>query len=109
MSLTHIFARKDIVEKIKLLRPKRPRKIFAPLIAPPLTKRYMLVGTAFDYFLRIEIQRRAPHATVRRWVADTASAYVDWRMTGKYYEVTTSTNADEALSLDLGFRIERVL
>ena len=32
----------------------------------------MLVGTAFDYLLRFELQRRAPHAVAERWVAESA-------------------------------------
>jgi hypothetical protein len=30
----------------------------------------MLVGTAFDYLLRFEIKRRAPHAVCQRWIAE---------------------------------------
>jgi integrase len=32
----------------------------------------MLVGTAFDYLLRFELQRRASHAMSERWIADYA-------------------------------------
>jgi hypothetical protein len=40
--------------------------------APPRTANYGLVGTAFDYALRFELQRRNPHAIARAWVADEA-------------------------------------
>ena len=33
---------------------------------------FPLVGTAFDYLLRFEIQRRAPHASIKGWVAEMA-------------------------------------
>jgi hypothetical protein len=32
----------------------------------------MLVGVAFDYLLRFELQRRAPHAKTRKWAAEYA-------------------------------------
>lgn len=39
----------------------------------PRSKRYSLVGTAFDYLLRFELQRRAPHAISRPWIAKAAA------------------------------------
>jgi hypothetical protein len=43
------------------------------LVAPPITKRYTTVGTAFDYLLRFVIQRLNPRAIAKRhWVADNA-------------------------------------
>jgi hypothetical protein len=49
-----------------------PRKIPAQLQVEPRSNRYMLVGTAFDYLLRFDLQRRAPHAVSERWVAEYA-------------------------------------
>jgi len=40
----------------------------------------MLVGTAFDYLLRFELQRRAPHAISERWVAEYATDII-WQAT----------------------------
>ena len=40
----------------------------------------MLVGTAFDYLLRFELQRRAPHSRSEHWVADYAPDMI-WRKT----------------------------
>src|SRR3989442_2377888 len=37
--------------------------------APPVTNHYPLVGTAFDYFLRFDIQRQYPHVISQTWVA----------------------------------------
>lgn len=45
-----------------------------PLRAPPLTTHYPLVGTAFDYLFRFEVQRRNHEAVVKPWVADHAVA-----------------------------------
>jgi hypothetical protein len=70
----------DVTAKIKPLRPKLPRKIAAPLKVEPRSNRYMLVGTAFDYLLRFELQRLAPHAVAERWVAEYAPDII-WRRT----------------------------
>jgi hypothetical protein len=82
MSLTSFLNMPEVTAKVKPLRPKLPRKIVAPLKAEPLSNRYMLVGTAFDYFLRFELQRRAPHAIADRWVAEYAPDII-WRKTDK--------------------------
>lgn len=39
----------------------------------PQTKNSSIVGVAFDYLLRFELQRRAPHAITREWVAQAAA------------------------------------
>jgi hypothetical protein len=72
MSLTGFIKRPEVVAKIKPLRPKLSRKIAAPLKVEPRTKNYTVVGTAFDYLLRFELQRRAPHAIAERLVAESA-------------------------------------
>lgn len=72
MSLTSFLEMPDVTAKVKPLRPKLPRKLSVPLKVEPRSKRYMLVGTAFDYLLRFELQRRAPHAISERWVAEYA-------------------------------------
>lgn len=72
MSLNKFMKMPDVKQIVKPLRPKPPRRISAALRVEPRSKRYIVVGTAFDYLLRFELQRRAPHATVERWVADSA-------------------------------------
>lgn len=42
------------------------------LKAPPRTKNYALVGTAFDYLFRFDVQRRNPSANAAEWVATAA-------------------------------------
>jgi hypothetical protein len=81
MSLTSFVGMPDVKARLKLLRPKLPRKLSAPLKVEPRSKRYMLVGTAFDYLLRFELQRRAPHAISRAWVAEDAPEMI-WRQSG---------------------------
>ena len=70
----------DVRAKIKPLRPKQPRKLNALIRVEPRSKRYTLVGTAFDYLLRFELERRAPHAISKPWVAEAAPDII-WRKT----------------------------
>jgi len=72
VSLTSFIKMSDVREKIKPLRPQVQRKIPARVRVMPRTRRYMLVATAFDYFLRFELQRRDPTAVTKQWVAETA-------------------------------------
>jgi hypothetical protein len=78
MSLTSFVGLLEVKAKLKPLRPKLPRKLSAPLKIEPRSKRYMLLGTAFDYLLRFELQRRAPHAISETWVAEHAPEII-WR------------------------------
>jgi hypothetical protein len=70
MSLTSFLDMPEVTAKVKPLRPKLPRKIPAQLKVEPRSNRYTMVGTAFDYLLRFELQRRAPFAVSQRWVAE---------------------------------------
>lgn len=72
MSLTQFVKHPNVKPKLKPLRPELPRKISKALRVEPRSKRYALVGTAFDYLLRFEIQRRAPHAVTGGWTAEEA-------------------------------------
>lgn len=45
------------------------------LLVPPSTRRYALVGQAFDYLLRFHLKRVNPNAVDTRWVADAAAAH----------------------------------
>ncbi|MFX1313667.1 MAG: hypothetical protein ACFFHD_13815 [Promethearchaeota archaeon] len=49
---------------------KPPFAIKKPLIHPPLTNHYPLVGTAFDYLLRFLLQYINPHAVSHPWIAE---------------------------------------
>jgi hypothetical protein len=70
MSLRSFVKRPDVRAKLKPLRPKPPRTIGVPVKVQPRSNCYALVGTAFDYLLRFELQRRAPHSVAERWVAE---------------------------------------
>jgi hypothetical protein len=80
MSLTSFLNMPDVRARVAPLRPKMPRKFSVPLKVEPRSNRFMLVGTAFDYLLRFELQRLAPHAVSERWVAEIAPEKL-WRKT----------------------------
>jgi hypothetical protein len=72
MSLSSFVQLKVVRAQFDGLRPNLPRKIPVPLRIMPRSNRFGLIGTAFDYLLRFELQRRAPHAISREWVAESA-------------------------------------
>ena len=96
MSLTSFVTMTDVVARIKPLRPKLPRRIVAPIKVEPRSNRHMLVGTAFDYLLRFELQRRAPHAVAEPWVAESAPDLIFWETetTTVEHDVLLDTDAD---------------
>lgn len=70
MSLTSFVGMREVREKIEPFRSTLPRKITVPVIVTPKSDRYSTVGTAFDYLLRFELQRQAPHAVTKEWIAE---------------------------------------
>lgn len=77
MSLTTFIRAPDVVSHMRPLIPCESRVIPAPLRAVPRTKNFSVVGVAFDYLLRFELQRRAPHASAKCWVAELAVEYIE--------------------------------
>lgn len=72
MSLTSLLDRHpEVARGLAELVPDsaRPPRIHTPMRAPPVTDHYALIGTAFDYLLRFEVQRRYPRAVAQTWVA----------------------------------------
>ena len=79
MGLTSFVQRPEVREKLAQLQPdskRRPRRLRLPLQVPCRSQPATLVGTAFDYLLRFELQRRAPHAIAFRWPAEDALPHV---------------------------------
>jgi hypothetical protein len=70
VSVKSLIAVPEVRERLDEVIPQFPKLPSLPLKVPPRTTRYGLVGTAFDYVLRFELQRRNPHAVVRGWVAE---------------------------------------
>lgn len=93
MSLTTFVNQRDVAKKLRRLQePVRRRRAvgrvskkritrtdgqWLPIRVEPRSRNYSLVGAAFDYLLRFEIQRRAPHAISTPWVAQQAGYAVE--------------------------------
>ena len=72
MSLTSVLKEKEMREKFKEHFPAPKIRLDSPIRAPPLTKRYSLIGTAFDYLLRFHVKRKFNRAVSRSWIAEHA-------------------------------------
>jgi hypothetical protein len=72
MSLTSFVNQRDVREKLKQEFPKPKFTSKQELLAPPLTKNYGLVGTAFDYLLRFYVKQINPEAIERHWIAESS-------------------------------------
>jgi hypothetical protein len=72
MSLTSFIKVKQVREKFQETFVLPDFNYQTALLAPPLTKNYMLVGTAFDYLLRFYLKRLNPNAITKTWVAEQA-------------------------------------
>ena len=70
MSLTDFLKVKDVRERFVREFPKPKFTLKKEILAPPRTKRYAWVGTAFDYLLRFYIKRLNPNAITTRWIAE---------------------------------------
>ena len=57
MSLTSFLERKDVRERFRQEFDMPRMKTKRELLAPPLSNRYSLVGTAFDYLARFYVER----------------------------------------------------
>lgn len=80
MSLTAILRHKPFQElrtKLKEDFPKPPFDLTGKLLAPPRTKNYGGIGTAFDYLLRFYLEHKYPKAATECWVAEEAFALVE--------------------------------
>lgn len=72
MSVRSLIAVPEVRDRLDQILPAIPKLPSVPLRVSPRTNRFALVGTAFDYALRFELQRLNPHAIARHWVADGA-------------------------------------
>jgi len=72
MSLISFIKIPEVRRKFAETFPKQPFKLDAKIVAPPLTKNYSLVGTAFDYLMRFYIEYLNPKSITKKWVAELA-------------------------------------
>lgn len=71
MSLTTFLKNQEVRDRFAQQFPKPKFDLKGELLAPPQTKRYALIGTAFDYLLRFYLKRLNPDAVTRIWVAES--------------------------------------
>lgn len=76
MSLTSFLSKNlDVKERFRQEFPKPKLTAIerqTKMLAPPISNRYALIGTAFDYLLRFYLQQTNPTAKQDSWVADLA-------------------------------------
>jgi hypothetical protein len=72
VSLTSLIARRDVAERIDALVPRYVRTHRIPLLVKRVWPDASLIGTAYDYALRIHLRARYPHAETESWVAEEA-------------------------------------
>src|SRR4028118_114694 len=72
MSLTSFLELTDVKARFRqeFSKPIMPKP--KELLAPPLTKNYRLVGTAFDYLLRFYIEQQNLQAISHAWAAEAS-------------------------------------
>jgi hypothetical protein len=70
MNLTSFLENKDVRERFRQEFEMPRLAVKKEILAPPLSKRYSLIGTAFDYVLRFYIERVNPGAVTTPWVAE---------------------------------------
>lgn len=72
MSLRTFLNSKDVRARFSQEFPKPKFGLKKEILAPPVTKHYGLVGTAFDYLMRFYIKQLNPKAITRDWVAESS-------------------------------------
>ena len=70
MSLTSFLKNKDVKEQFRQQFSMPKLRAEKALLAPPLSNRYSLVGTAFDYLMRFYLKWLNPDAVTSKWVAE---------------------------------------
>lgn len=82
MSLTSKLKVKQVKDPLDRLLPQAEGRLDAPLLVEPRSRRYGLIGTAFDYALRFDLRRRLDRVVRRRWVAEAAADELALAVTG---------------------------
>lgn len=73
MSLKDFVSQPEVAARLKQILPTPGLSAKPALQAPPLTKNYSLVGSAFDYLLRFYVQRLNPCSKASKWIAEYAA------------------------------------
>lgn len=98
MSLTTILKNREVKELFAKELQKPTSYTKKTILAPPISKNYALVGTAFDYLLRFEIERKNTNVVTQEWIAEASVKLMcpiafDMEFTGTY------THNDECKTL----------
>lgn len=99
MSLTQIIRDPTVRDRIRCVYSKPTISSKGTILAEPRSKAYGLVGTAFDYLLRFEINRRNPSAIRRPWVAEFAKVRFAFSFQTDVDTGTTDTIPDKRIAL----------
>lgn len=75
MSLTTLINTPEVRKRFRDIQPPRTLNLNDRLLVPPRSARYATIGTAMDYLLRFEIERRVPSIKSDPWVAEVAVEY----------------------------------
>jgi hypothetical protein len=79
MSITTLITEKEVKANLDRIIPEYERSQRVPIRVTHGTGSATLTGTAFDYALRFEIQRRYPGSRDKKWIAENALAYMEER------------------------------
>jgi hypothetical protein len=77
-SLTSYIKLSAVKTALASIQPKFRKTIKRPLLVPKVSKSHMLVGTAFDYLLRINMKLRNPAADLNLLAAKDINFAPDW-------------------------------
>lgn len=103
MSLTTFLAKPDVREKFSSEFEKPKLQVKKEIVAPPMTKRYSLVGTAFDYLLRFRIEYLNPQSIKKDyWVAESALPLLSGENREKGEGIIGQTKANLSSFLETG-------
>jgi hypothetical protein len=102
MSLSTFLARQDVRQKFRSEFQKPKLIASKALLAPPLSKRYSLVGTAFDYLFRFYLERLNPDATQSRWIAEAGLARLGEQFQGITDIDSGKTSFEDSEELKIG-------
>ena len=91
MSLTSFLKDREVKSLFKEYFKKPRMSTKNEPMAPPLTRHYPLVGTAFDYLMRFYLEYLNKNAISKHWVAEVSGIIVDKAVS--YTHLTLPTKA----------------
>ncbi|HEY3353164.1 MAG TPA: hypothetical protein VGQ83_07960 [Polyangia bacterium] len=110
MSVDSLLRDAQVQADLARLLPEGPIKLGLQLRLPPRRPSGQLVGTAYDYAVRFELERRFPTARSSRWVAERAVDEVGV-VAGleAYLDMTTANGVQVTIDGDIAARWAKVV